>query len=126
MTVALPSNVRGVSTSREPWCALGLAIQVPEREPFCTVPRENKLYCGTSPTATLIRRRWLTDQQRSRLYAEHIMAQDLKSVSSNASFDPETVHLLSDAFEGAWQKGSNIRQSACSTRLCQCDARSDG
>ena len=32
------------------------------------------------------------------------MAQDLKSVSSNASFDPETVDLLSDAFEGAWQR----------------------
>jgi len=32
------------------------------------------------------------------------MAQDLKSVSSNASFDPETVNLLSDAFEGAWQR----------------------
>jgi hypothetical protein len=32
------------------------------------------------------------------------MAQDLKFVSSNASFDPETVNLLSDAFEGAWQR----------------------
>jgi hypothetical protein len=39
----------------------------------------------------MFRRRWLRDQQRSRLYGEHIMAQDLKSVSSNASFDPETV-----------------------------------
>ena len=33
-----------------------------------------------------------------------MMAQDLKFASSNASFDPETVTLLSDAFEGAWQR----------------------
>jgi hypothetical protein len=32
------------------------------------------------------------------------MAQDLRSLSSNASFDPETVNLLSDAFEGAWRR----------------------
>jgi hypothetical protein len=32
------------------------------------------------------------------------MAQDIKFVSSHASFDPETVNLLSDAFEGAWQR----------------------
>jgi hypothetical protein len=32
------------------------------------------------------------------------MAQDLRSLSSNASFDPETVNLLSNALEGAWQR----------------------
>jgi hypothetical protein len=32
------------------------------------------------------------------------MAQDLQFASSNASFDPETVNLLSIAFEGAWQR----------------------
>jgi hypothetical protein len=32
------------------------------------------------------------------------MAQDLKLASSNFSFDPETVNLLSDAFESAWQR----------------------
>jgi hypothetical protein len=31
------------------------------------------------------------------------MARNLRHVSSNACFDPETVNLLSDAFEGAWQ-----------------------
>jgi len=38
------------------------------------------------------------------VYGEHIMAQDLRFLSSNASFDPETVNLLSNAFEGAWQR----------------------
>jgi hypothetical protein len=33
-----------------------------------------------------------------------MMAQDLKFVSTNTSFDPETVNLLSDAFESAWQR----------------------
>jgi len=32
------------------------------------------------------------------------MAQDLKFASSNVSSDPETVNLLSDAFESAWQR----------------------
>jgi hypothetical protein len=32
------------------------------------------------------------------------MAQDLRSLSSNASFDPKTVNLLSNALEGAWQR----------------------
>jgi hypothetical protein len=31
------------------------------------------------------------------------MARNLRHVSSNACFDPETANLLSDAFEGAWQ-----------------------
>jgi hypothetical protein len=30
------------------------------------------------------------------------MARNLRHVSSNACFDPETANLLSDAFEGAW------------------------
>jgi len=38
------------------------------------------------------------------VYGEHIMAQDLRFLSSNASFDPETVNLLSNALEGAWQR----------------------
>ena len=38
------------------------------------------------------------------VYGEHIMAQDLRFLSTNASFDPETVNLLSNAFEGAWQR----------------------
>jgi hypothetical protein len=32
------------------------------------------------------------------------MAEDLKFIPSDASFDPETVNLLSDAFEHAWHK----------------------
>jgi hypothetical protein len=32
------------------------------------------------------------------------MAQDLKFVSANASFDPETINLLSEAFESAWRR----------------------
>jgi hypothetical protein len=32
------------------------------------------------------------------------MAQDLKFASSNVSFEPETVNLLTDAFESAWQR----------------------
>jgi hypothetical protein len=32
------------------------------------------------------------------------MAEDLKVIPSDASFDPETVNLLSDAFEHAWHK----------------------
>ena len=32
------------------------------------------------------------------------MTQDLKFASSNVSFVPETVNLLSDAFESAWQR----------------------
>jgi hypothetical protein len=32
------------------------------------------------------------------------MAQNTEFVSSYASFDPETVNLLSDAFEGAWRR----------------------
>jgi hypothetical protein len=71
---------------------------------FCTASTRSYSYYSTSPTATVIRRRWLRDQQRSRLYGEHIMAQDLKFASSNVSFDPETVNLLSDAFESAWQR----------------------
>jgi hypothetical protein len=51
-----------------------------------------------------MKRRWLRNQQPSSLYGEHIMAQDFRSLSSNASFDPETVNLLSNALEGAWQR----------------------
>jgi hypothetical protein len=32
------------------------------------------------------------------------MAEDLEFIPSDASFDPETVNLLSDAFEQAWHK----------------------
>ena len=32
------------------------------------------------------------------------MAQDLRFLSSNASFDPETVNLLSNALEDAWRR----------------------
>ena len=32
------------------------------------------------------------------------MAEDLKVIPSHAFFDPETVNLLSDAFERAWHK----------------------
>jgi hypothetical protein len=32
------------------------------------------------------------------------VAENLKFIPSEASFDPETVNLLSDAFEVAWQK----------------------
>jgi hypothetical protein len=71
---------------------------------FCTASTRSYSYYSTSPTATLITRGWLRDQQRSRLYREHIMAQDLKFASSNVSFVPETVNLLSDAFESAWQR----------------------
>jgi hypothetical protein len=47
-------------------------------------------------------------------------------IPSNASFDPVTINLLSDAFEQARSQGSNIRQSVGSTSLCQHGARSDG
>jgi hypothetical protein len=33
-----------------------------------------------------------------------MMAQDLKLIESDASFDPETINLLSGAFEHAWHK----------------------
>jgi hypothetical protein len=46
---------------------------------------------------------WETGK-RSRLHGEHIMAEDHKFVPSDTSFDPETVNLLSDAFEQAWHK----------------------
>jgi hypothetical protein len=32
------------------------------------------------------------------------MAQDLKFIPSGGSFDPETIDLLSNAFEQAWRK----------------------
>jgi hypothetical protein len=32
------------------------------------------------------------------------MAEDIKFIPSDASFDPETVNLLSDAFEHTWHK----------------------
>jgi hypothetical protein len=32
------------------------------------------------------------------------MAEDLKFIPSGASFDPETVNLLSDALEHAWHR----------------------
>jgi hypothetical protein len=43
----------------------------------------------------------------SKGYREHIMAPDLKFIASDTSFDPETINLLSDAFEHAWQKVQN-------------------
>ena len=57
---------------------------------------------------------------------ERVMTDSNKFVLSDASFDPETLNLLSGAFEDAWLKIPNIGQSACSTRLRQCDARSHG
>ena len=57
-------------------------------------------------SAETLGRRWLRDQLRSRLYGngERVMVDSNKLVFSNVSFDPETVNLLSDAFETAWQR----------------------
>jgi hypothetical protein len=46
---------------------------------------------------------WLRERA-SRKYGERIMAEDLKFIPSGASFDPETINLLSDAFEHAWHR----------------------
>ena len=57
-------------------------------------------------SAETLGRRWLRDQLCFRLYGngERTMVDSNKLVFSNVSFDPETVNLLSDAFETTWQR----------------------
>jgi hypothetical protein len=49
------------------------------------------------------------------------MAEDLKFIPSDASFDPETVNLLSDAFEHAWHKvqtsGNRLARPGCANMM---------